>query len=136
MPKRCLAILSFVERGWRAARECSLESEGEEVRFSHLIKGRLGQAVLAIIPSRPHSEIVSIPRQLFWPAAWARAVGALLSRRLGAVMVDNERSYRRVKRWPGFAQVPVVMVQEGLEGYELWRGSQRLLRAPWTEAAP
>ena len=124
-------IVSLVERGWQAARECSLEVQGDGIHVVHLIKGRVEPAVRALSPSRPGIRLVSLARSLFWPLAYLATIGWLASGRLCAVLVDNERSQRRLRTWCHLARTPVWLARQGSEGYELWAGADRLGRAPW-----
>lgn len=112
-------VLSLVERGWQAARECSLELQQQGMCVIHLVKGRLSGAVHAMIAPKPHIHVVSMSRNLFWPAAWALCGWLSLTGRLRSVMVDNERSMRRVRRWVRRPRVNPVLVREGRDGYEL-----------------
>ena len=97
-PRRPL-IISLVERGWQAAREHSLEVKHHEVMVIHLIKGRLSRDIRGLIAPYPGIRLISLPRAIFWPAAWSLIAWAPVVGRLQAVLVDNERSDRRVHRW-------------------------------------
>ena len=134
MSERQIIVLSLVERGWQAARECSLDARQQGIDFVHLIKGRLTRAVRALISPRPNVQIVTIPRSLFWLWAWALLIGSSVSGRLRSVFVDNERSYRRLQGWTRVARVNLIIVRQGSGGYELWSGPQRLSPAAWREA--
>ena len=133
MPELTNVVLSLVERGWQAARECSLDAEGKEVQVLHLVKGSVDPDVLALIAPKPHIRLVSVPRTLFWPLAWLTYIRWVMTGRLHAVLVDHERSLRRVRAWVGGTSVRVLMVRQGHDGYEVWRGDQRLPRAAWYE---
>lgn len=102
-------LLSLVERGWQAARLYSLHHAGERLHCVHLVKGRLGRDVHALIAPVPHVRLVSVPRNAFWliaalSCAWWRMTG-----RLRSVLVDNERSYRRLRSW-GWLHVKLLLV--------------------------
>ena len=112
-------VLSLVERGWQAARECSLDLQRQGGCVVHLVKGRLEPAVHAMIAPQPRVRVVSVRRTLFWPAAWAWCMGWLVTARLRMVLVDNERSFRRVRRWVGGSRVSLVRARQGGQGYEL-----------------
>jgi len=127
-------VVSLVERGWRAARECSLDAQQRGLCVIHVVKGRLSRAVHAMIAQRPHIRVVSVSRRLFWPAAGALCGWLGLTGRLHSVLVDNERTLRRVKRWVHLSRIVPVLVREGRDGYELWHGHQRIARAAWYEA--
>ncbi len=101
-------VLSLVERGWQAARERSLDVQRQGGRVVHLVKGRLEPAVHAMIAPQPRVRIVSVRPTLFWPLAFAWCMGWLVTARLRAVWVDNERSFRRVRRWVGDSRVSLV----------------------------
>ncbi len=134
MSERRTIVLSLIERGWQAARECSLDTRQQGIDFVHLIKGRLNRAIRALIAPRPNVQIVIIPRSLFWPWAWALLIGSSVGGRLRSVLVDNERSYRRLHGWSRMACVNLIIVRQGSGGYELWSGPQRLSPAAWREA--
>lgn len=139
-----MIVLSLVERGWQAARECSLDVEGAGVTVIHIVKGRLSRSIRAMFAPRPHIRIISMPRNLFWLVTGLLFIGVSLAGRLRVVLVDNDRSYRRLGGWVrflGFQQgldvwIPVnlLMVQEGPEGYELWAGREQISRSSWYEA--
>ncbi len=136
-------VLSLVERGWSAARECSLDIQGRGVYVIHIVKGRLSRAVHALIARKSNIHIISVPRTLFWPATWALFVGVCLTSRLRAMLVDNDRSYRRVGRWlhvvcprrgsRGHRRVSLAVAKEDPGGYEVWIDNERISRASWYE---
>lgn len=126
-------VLSLVERGWRAARECSLDLQETNVEFLHIVKGRLSRAVRAMVASQPHVRLMSLPKMLFWPVITLLMGAGAVSGWLRGVLVDNPRSFRRLHGIGRAVRVPVAMVQEGVEGYELWVGTEPLSRAAWTE---
>jgi hypothetical protein len=126
--------LSLVERGWRAARECSLALCGDGVATLHLVKGRIGPEVFRLVERPPGMRMAGIPYAWFWPAAylvcqWLRASG-----RLHGVLVDNDRSCRRVSRWlrPGAGRV--IVVQEAGDGWRCSRDGTQFPAASWREA--
>ena len=131
--KRWTVVLSLVERGWQAARECSLDLQPRGICVVHLLKGRLSRSVRALIEPKPHVRIISMPRKLFWPVMWLVCCGLILTGRLRSFLVDNERSYRRLSWWARVARLNLTMVQQGVEGYELRVGSQHLSRSTWRE---
>ena len=61
-----------------------------------------------MITPQPNIRVVSVRRALFWPAAWAWCIGLLATARLQEVLVDNERSLRRVRRWVGGSRVSLI----------------------------
>lgn len=124
-------VLSLVERGWQAARECSLDRQREGITFLHVLKGRLDRAVRALIRPESHIRIVSFPRLLFWPAVGALVLGLWVTGRLRALLVDNRRSYRRLYRMSRLACVPLVIVQWGDAGYELSLDPAPIARTAW-----
>ena len=131
MPERPTFVLSLVEHGWHAARECSLDMQREGVGFIHIVKGRLNRTVRALIAPQPHIRIVSVPRLLFWPGVGALFFGSWVMGRLCALLVDNPRSYRRLYRMSRLARVPLTIVQWGDAGYELFFDSAPITRATW-----
>ena len=133
MPERPMIILSLVERGWRAARECSLDVQRHGIEIVHLIKGRLDCTLLALVAPYPQIRLISVGRGLFWPAAWLRLVWYALSGRLHVVLVDNEKSLRRLRPWMRLTSAQVLMVLQGHEGYELWADPQQRVQAAWDE---
>ena len=124
-------ILSLVERGWQAARECSLAAQRDGVRITHVIKGRVDPAVCGLHPSAPGVRMVGVARWWFWPWIWLHAVAWRGPGRPCAVLVDNERAQRRVRAWRLPEAMPVWLVRMGPHGYELWAESGRVDQAPW-----
>ena len=107
-----MIVLSFVERGWQAAREWSIHHRPPQTRVIHVVKGSLGADVRAMI--RPVSEVslVAVPRNLFWPVALAMFVWYGWRGRLEAILVDNDRSQRRVHSWVRWRPTRVLRVHE------------------------
>ena len=103
-------VLSLVERGWQAARERSLDLSREGIGCVHIVKGRLSRAVHELIAPVPHVRIISLPRRLFWHGVWLLLIGAALTGRARSVLVDNERSYRRLAWWRRWAGIEVALV--------------------------
>ena len=114
MVERPGVVLSLVERGWCAARKRSFELQREGIGTLHLVKGRLSAEVRSMVEREPGIRLAGIPRQLFWPVAWALCVALAIQRRLRTVLVDNERSLRRVKRWPGCRSFVTLAEGSGL----------------------
>ena len=134
MDERPVTILSLVERGWQAAREVSLELPADHVRTLHIVKGRLSRPVKSLIAPKPNVRVISLHPQLFWPAVvWLIAVRSL-GGRPRALLVDNDRSYRRLHRWARLAHMQLTIVRQGSGGYELWVGSQRMSQTEWRSA--
>ena len=131
MAERRIIMLSLVERGWQAARECSLDVQQQGISVVHLIKGYVAPEVRALITPYSHIQVVSVPRELFWPFAWLYCAGLMLTGRLRCILVDRERSLGRVRNWLWRSGVSLVMVQEGRHGYELCRDRQPLAQAAW-----
>jgi len=103
-------VCSLVERGWQAAREYSLDAQRSEVAFLHLVKGRLDRSVRVLIAPRPNIRLLSIGKQWFWPSAWVILAWGALTGRLHAVLVDNDRSYRRLQAAMRVAGVSLLNV--------------------------
>ena len=103
-------ILSFVERGWQAAREWSMQSRPPGVRVIHLIKGSMKSEVRAFIRPIPGVELVAIPRKVFWPMAFILFVWYASWRRLQAVLVDNDRSHHRLRLWSRWIPTDIMQV--------------------------
>jgi hypothetical protein len=112
MPERRGVVLSFVERGWQAAREWSLEADRQEITVVHLLKGWLDPGVRALVSPKAHIRLVRMPRQLFWPAAWGWVAWGVCSGTLQAILVDNDRSLRRVSTWVRGARVELRRLPE------------------------
>lgn len=103
-----MLVISCVERGWQAARTWSLAAvPSGDRRIVHLIKGRLPSGVRALIAPRHGVRVVDVPRPLFWPAVALTAAAAWGARRLGGLLVDHDKSARRVAGWARRAGVPV-----------------------------
>ncbi len=134
MAERPPIVCSLVERGWRAARECSLDPQQQDVRFLHLVKGRLPRPLRALIAPRPNVRIISVPRQAFWAAAWVMLLGLRGCGRLQGVLVDNEKAWRRVEAFSRAVGAALSLVRPGAERYELWAGSARWPNGAWQTA--
>lgn len=106
-----MVILSFVERGWQAAREWSLHHRPPQTTVVHLIKGVLEKEVRALIHPAPHVKLIVVPRKVFWPAAFALFLWYAVTGRLQAVLVDNDRSLKRLDLWAKWIPIPVTLVQ-------------------------
>jgi hypothetical protein len=119
MPEPRGIILSLVERGWQAARECSLQVPGDRALVIHLVKGRLSRAVRGMIEPHEHIRLWSVPRRLFWPCAWILWMALRWRGRLAATLVDNDRSLGRVRAWRRGATGGVFLVKPSARGYEL-----------------
>jgi len=128
---RRILILFLVERGWQAARELSLDLQQEGVVVVHLIKGRLDRSVRHLIMPKSHIRLLSVDRRLFWPAAWGLLLWWGCIGRLRALLVDNDRSYRRFQRWAHVARLKLAMVRQGAHGYEVWVGAERVPEVSW-----
>ena len=126
-------ILSLVERGWQAARECSLDLHGKGICVVHMIKGSVSPQVLALMVPKSHIHFVSVSRTLFWPAALGMFGWFVASGTLRAVLVDNERSRRRLSRWVRVARVQLLLVRQGQGGYEMIAADQRVMPSTWHE---
>lgn len=127
-------VLSLVERGWQAARECSLDVERRGITVIHLIKGSLSGAVRRLIAPRPNIRTLSVPRPLFWVGVGLGIVVCWATGRLRSVLVDNDRSAQRLHRWTRWTGAQVVKAQPGPDGYELWIGQQPVPRAAMASA--
>ncbi len=124
-------ILSLVERGWQAARTYSLEHSGEHLRYLHIVKGRLPREVRGLIAPSPHLRLISVSRHLFWPAVvlwclWYRMTGTLCG-----MLVDNERSYRRLQGWRPWESIEVLVVKFDGHRHTLWAGAVPVTHVAW-----
>jgi len=97
----------LVERGWQAARDYSLKADSGGVRVLHIVKGRVARPVRRLMASSASLHLLSVARVAFWPVAWSLSVWLFLCGKLQAVLVDNERSFHRVRRWFPGAAVPI-----------------------------
>ena len=111
--QRRVLVCSLVERGWQAAREYSLDAQRSELEFLHVVKGRLDRSVRALIVPRPNTRLLSISRRWFWPAAWSILAWGVLTGRLRTVLVDNDRSFRRLKVWMRVAGICLMKLPAG-----------------------
>lgn len=132
MPERRPLVVSFVERGWQAARECSLDPQLQEVECLHIIKGWVPRAVREMIGPAPRVQLVCVPRRLFWCVVWSLLPGLWLLGRLRALLVDNDRSHNRLRGWQ-WRGVHVAKVLPGSSGYELWDGCRAIPRPVWSQ---
>ncbi len=110
-------ILSLVERGWQAARLLSLDYAEQGTGTLHIVKGRVPGEVRAIVRPVPGIRLAALPKTLFWPVLWLICAGTQLTGRLRGVIVDNERSEKRVRSWlwPG---IPVVRAEPRQSWYD------------------
>jgi hypothetical protein len=115
MPKPNL-VLSFVERGWQAAREWSLAEERRGADVIHLIKGRLDAGILALILPAEGVRLVRIPRRWFWLLAWGWVAWGVCSGALRTILVDNDRSLRRVGSWIRGRRIELLRLPEPQAG--------------------
>ncbi len=134
MAERGPLICSLVERGWRAVREYSLGPQQQDMLFLHVIKGRLSRPLRALIAPRANTRLASLPRQVFWLAAWCVLAGLAVSGRLRGILVDNEKSWRRLARFSRIARVPLSIVRSGTSRYELWAGTTLWPEEAWQAA--
>ena len=118
-------VLSLVERGWQAARTCSMEMASESLPCLHLVKGHLAHEVRGLIAPIPHVRLVSVPRRIFWPLVALWCLRWHLTGMLRGLLVDNERSYRRLKRWAQWLGIDLFLIKLVGQGYELWSDSMR-----------
>ena len=127
-------VLSLVERGWQATRACSFDAQEQGLRVVHVVKGRIGDVRHVIAPV-PGIRMIDLPRHLFWPGVWLCCALGLLSGRLQALLVDNERSSRRLHWWARRGRIPLTLIRQGPDGYELWDGSERVPLNAWCHRA-
>jgi hypothetical protein len=127
-------VLSLVERGWHAARECSLALHRDGIATLHLVKGRLPPEVSRLVSQKPGVGLSGVPYHLFWPAAYLVCRWWCQRGRLLAVLVDNDRSRRRVSGWLGREAGRVVLVQDTDAGWQCARGGRSFPSASWREA--
>ena len=106
-------MCSLVERGWQAAREYSLDAQRSEVEFLHVVRGRLDRSVRALIAPRPNIRLLSVSKRWFWSAAWMILAWAVLTGRLRTVLVDNDRSFRRLEAGTRLAGVSLMKLPPG-----------------------
>ena len=109
--QRRALVCSLVARGWQAAREYSLDAQRSELEFLHVVKGRLDRSVCALIAPRPNIRLLSIPMRWFWPAAWSILAWGVLTGRLHAVLVDDDRSFRRLQSGMRVVGVPLIRAE-------------------------
>ena len=109
--QRRVLVCSLVERGWQAAREYSLDVRYGELEFLHVVRGRLDRSVRALIVPRPNTRLLSISRRWFWPAAWSILAWGVLTGRLRTVLVDNDRSFRRLRATMRIAGVSLLKAE-------------------------
>lgn len=112
------AALSFVDRGWKGARLCSLRLADNGIATEHLIKGKLGDAKQLIVPNSLIT-LSDMDRWLFpWITAWALLMSAF-TRRVRWVLCDNERQLRRIEPWCKRLGLAAVLIRETGSDFEL-----------------
>ena len=116
--------LSLVERGWPAARRLSIRLAQKNIATVHVVKGALPRNVIEMITPYPGMRVTGMPKALFWPAVWLRAVAESARGRLAIVITDNERAQRRVAAWPGINPDTVVLAKPASAADELWIGGR------------
>ena len=114
------SVLSLVERGWQGTRQCSLALDARGVPVMHLIKGRLGRDVRAMIRRYPLIRILDVPRPLFPAWVWGILVTGTAVGRVRWILVDNARMLTRVAWWCRRFRLTPVLIRERDRGYELW----------------
>ena len=129
--QRTPLVISLVERGWQAARECSLDTQDHGGETLHMIKGYLHRDVQAMIAPKSKIHLLSLPKKLFWLGVWPLLVGYALMGRVRSLLVDNEQAYRRVRPWTRANGVNLVRIQLGAQGYEFLVEGRPISRAQW-----
>ena len=104
-------ILSYVERGWTAARSRALALP-QEVSVIHIVKGRLDPSVRALVSSTHPAHLICAPRLMFWPVVWVSMAGGWMTGRLREVWVDNRKSQRRFASIEKLCGVTVRLVMD------------------------
>ena len=114
-------VLSGVERGWRGARECSLELQQHGIAVTHVIKGKLPRDLRGLITPYPLIRLVDVPRALFRPCLWIALVAGAARGQLRWLLLDHERTLREVSGWCRAFRITPVLVEEETVGYRLLR---------------
>ena len=132
-------VISLVERGWQAARLCSLALADKDIAVTHYVKGTVPDDVHALVPSTSLLRLCGVPKTFFWPCVLARCTWLKITRRLHGVLVDNERSFNQLDRWIKPAHEAnagpwLYHVQMGESGCELRGKSAPVLLEAWREA--
>lgn len=112
-------VLSFVERGWRGARECSLAVSREGLTVLHLVKGALEPGVRALIRPVDGVAVRDVPRPLFRLAAWGLMLRPWGARRARWALFDNERTLAQLRGVCERRGIVPVFVSQQADGYEL-----------------
>ena len=144
LARHASSVLSLVERGWQASRLCSLELAKHQITVTHLIKGSFPTNVYAIITPHQGISVRDYPKMLFWPVVWLISAAGLLHGNLRAVLVDNERSFKRMDLFIRFlfrlrpcrkrkAPIVVLAISEQ-DGYRLIRGGAPISQDSWYHA--
>lgn len=108
-------MLSLVERGWSAARQCSLRLTAQGQPVIHLVKGRLDHSIRQLIVLQPGERFVVLPRNLFRPVAWGLIASCAIARRVRWVLVDNERTLAELSGWCRRIGIVPVLVRQHRE---------------------
>lgn len=74
--------------------------------------------------------MISVPKPVFWPVAWALLLGLRAGNRLQGILVDNKKAWHRVAGFSRRAGAALSFVRPGADRYELWAET-----ALWPEAA-
>ncbi len=126
MPQRAI---SFVEKGWAGARQFTIPLAQQGMRIEHVVKGKVADAVLAIITPYPGMRISSVSRRWYRFATWIMLLLAVPDRQLDMVIVDNERSAKWVGSSFPMLRKKLVLIQEQGDG------SPRVIRDPLAEVS-
>ena len=109
--------ISCVERGWQAARTWSLAAVTGNRPVVHVIKGQLPADVRALIAPRAGIRIIGVPRPLFWPCVAACAAWAGVRGRLDGILVDHDKSARRLRRLAAAAGIRLLRIRQSEDGH-------------------
>lgn len=112
-------IVSVVDRGWRGARECSIQLAGQAVEITHVIRGRLDPEIRALIQPYPHERLIDAPRRWHVVWVWGLVLWASRAGRLRWILVDHERRLQKLGPLARAVGARLAYLEEGEHGWRL-----------------
>ena len=111
-----MIVLSFVEKGWAAARWLSIGLAKEGYQVKHLVRGKISRDVLLAITPHRNIRITSTSTRFFRSAAWATLMLSTLTKKPAIILSDNEKTADWISQnFKGFRN-KVVLLKDSARG--------------------